>query len=433
MKKRGFRTIGIVLAALIVFGGLCAGYYFAFMDPYRGTIKNPAASPALDTPMTRQEAEEDLRYLYDHLKSRHPAWLDGSTELTRAVDRQLQTELAGLGNSVTVLDLSRAAGRIAAQLHDGHTWVRWNNPEAPRYIDDFAQARAYGPPASVNGVPTEDLFATYLSMTSYELEFYAKARFQNSVLFEEAPLRMCGVDTAQGIDMSFQTADGPVARHYDFVPIEQVAGYEPNQNERKWVEYSIDAERSLGIFTLRSCDMNAEYAKALDEFFAEVFANGIENIAVDLRGNGGGNSQVAGEFLKYIDVDSYASWDNAVRFGWYLWKNTDVVCVNRKKPVTFDGNLFVLTDAYTFSSAMDFAMLIGDNRLGVLVGGTSGNSPDGYGDCLFFQMPNSKNLISVSYKRWYRLDKTKLGEPLTPDYEVPPAEALDKVYELIGA
>ena len=77
-------------------------------------------------------------------------------------------------------------------------------------------------------------------------------------------------------------------------------------------------------------------------------------------------------------------------------------------------------------------MLIGDNDLGSLVGSASGNLPDGYGDILLFQLPNSKLAMGVSFKRWYRVNQSLSGQPLTPDTVVPPSEALDKVYELIG-
>ncbi len=76
-------------------------------------------------------------------------------------------------------------------------------------------------------------------------------------------------------------------------------------------------------------------------------------------------------------------------------------------------------------------MLIGDNDLGILVGTPSGNLPDSYGDSLFFQMPNSGLMISISYKSWHRIDSSQAGEPVMPDYVVPSEEALAKALELI--
>ena len=104
-----------------------------------------------------------------------------------------------------------------------------------------------------------------------------------------------------------------------------------NSNE-DWVHYSVDTAHDVGIFTLTTCTNNVEYRTVLSHFFDEVFANDIQNVIVDLRGNGGGNSSVANEFLTYIDVDTYESWENAVRFGWYLLRYQDVVMEVGSKP-----------------------------------------------------------------------------------------------------
>jgi hypothetical protein len=431
MKKRRAKRALIIIGSILLIVGLIIGYYFLFMNPRRGTVKNFAPSQDLDTTLSRRQAEEDLQFLFQHLQSRHPAWLDGSEDLRQAVTDQYHIEIDNLSEQITVLDLWQAAGRMLAKLQDGHTWINWQSAGEKRYINDFTQVQSLDHPLYINGLPTEEVLAKYLSQSSYELAFYAEERFYQRALVEEDMLRWSGVDTSDGVDMTFLTEEGETTFHYIFVPLDQVIGYEPTDQDEDWVYYSIDAANDLGVFTLKSCRINDEYRAVLQAFFDEVFANQIGNIVVDLRGNGGGNSRVANEFLKYIRVESYKTWDSAVRYGWYLHKNKGTTIHNQEKPQTFDGNIYVLTDTFTYSSAMDFAMLIGDNRLGMLVGSTSGNRPDGYGDSLHFQLPNSGLTFSVSFKRWYRMDQSKSGQPLTPDVVVAPNEALEKVYELI--
>jgi len=420
-----------ILFIFLITGLLLAAIYFLALNPRRGVLSKFEPSMPLEQMLTKQEATSDLRYLFTHLKNRHPAWLDGSVGLTQAVEDQYQIELANLGESVSVLELWRAASRITSQLNDGHTWAKWNNPKTALYIDNFKQISDYGYPLSVNGIPTSELLANYLSLASYELPFYAEASFWKNGITSETMLIFCGINTSNGVEMTFQTESGEQSFHYEFVPLKRVVKYQVIGNDAPWVSYEIDEERDLAIFRLESCIDNEEYQMALDQFFSQVFAHSISNVVVDLRGNGGGNSRVANRFLEYIDVDTYRSWDSAIRYGWFLHENTNVIIKNQKRPETFSGNLFVLTDTFTFSAAMDFAMLIGDNNLGILVGMPSGNLPDSYGDCLFFQMPNSGLAVSVSYKKWRRIDTTQTGEPLTPDYLVPSEDALNKVYELI--
>ena len=89
----------------------------------------------------------------------------------------------------------------------------------------------------------------------------------------------------------------------------------------------------------------------------------------------------------------------------------------------YNGKLYALTSNYTFSSAMDFAVVISDNGLGKIVGEIPGNMPTCYGDKLTFQAPYSKLLCSVSFKKFYRVDRSKDEYPLIPDIEVSAKEA----------
>lgn len=93
--------------------------------------------------------------------------------------------------------------------------------------------------------------------------------------------------------------------------------------------------------------------------------------------------------------------------------------------------VYVLTDVYTYSSGMDFAMLVADNHLGTLIGEPCGNLPDSYGDILRFQLPHSQLNLTVSYKKWWRVDPEKTGEPVIPDILCPSEDAMEKAYELI--
>lgn len=430
MGKKIGKICAVVAAILIVLAGVLYGSYKLWIDPYRGTVEEFAPSEyGMDDTLSGEEAREDLAYLMKCLKRRHPAWLDGSGK-DKLVQAQYEKEKSSIGESVSLLELYRAASRIVATLHDGHTRVYLQNDDE-RYVDDFELIHSYGNPVTINGISSQELLNTYKEMCSYETDYYAEACFWGNGIVTESILQMCGVDTSDGVTMTFQVNGKEITHKFQFVSLDLVKGYQAGEEDGKWVYYDIDKENDLGIFTLKSCVCDEEYERVLGEFFQKVLRKDIGNVVVDLRGNGGGNSWVANEFLQYIDVEEYKSWDCGVRLGPYLKENKDIVYQNQKKAAVFKGNLYVLTDTWTYSAAMDFAMLIQDNGLGTIVGSPSGNLPDSYGDCLFFQLPNSGMPLTVSYKRWYRIDKSKAGEPIMPDIIVEPEKALEKVYELI--
>jgi len=76
-------------------------------------------------------------------------------------------------------------------------------------------------------------------------------------------------------------------------------------------------------------------------------------------------------------------------------------------------------------------MLIQDNNLGKIIGEPSSNKPESYGDILYFQLPNSKIQLCISFKKWYRIDQTKKDLLIEPDIPCPQQEAVSVLYDLI--
>ena len=311
-KKLIFGVIAIC-AVMLVLGGFM--YYKLCMDPYRGTVKNREYSKELDALLSMEEALEDLEYMMERFRNHHPAWLEENNKNVESVEKQYGAEVAAIRETqgeIPVLALYQAASRIAAKMHDGHTYPYWSG-EVVRYIHDFSQVNTLGKPITIDEIPAVELLDAYKQVTAYELEFYVEEQFWSQVIISEYALRLCGVDTTDGITMSFEEDGVMTEYHYDFVPIAEVKGFEYSEEEEPWVSYEIDKENSVGIFTLTTCVNDEEYRKVLDDFFAEVFAENIENVVVDLRYNGGGNSAVANEFITYLNVEEYDSWDCGIR------------------------------------------------------------------------------------------------------------------------
>ncbi len=428
-------VLGIVIA-VVALAGVAAGVWFLALNPYRGTVNNHSETLALDTVLTRDQAKEDIDYVMEMYRERHPAWIETDEVRVADVEAQYLEELKLLDSmadeEITVLAEWQMISRIMHALYDGHSRVYVSYNER-HYIDDFTQLNEIGSPVSIDGVSYDEAFKRFCDVYQYEMESFAEVMFKSNILINETYLRWIGFDTSDGIDMTYNTDDGELTVHYEFVPITEVKGYEGNTSseESKWVYYEIDTENGIGIFTLTSCEYNDEYKKTVKDFFTAVNEAGIQHVIVDLRWNGGGNSMVADEFLKYVDIDGFYTWGNHVRFGNFLIKNERSFQKNHRLDPQYSGDIYVLTSTRTFSAAMDFTMDIMDNDLGIVVGEASGNLPDSYGDILRFQMPNSRLQFSISYKRWFRTDESKAGQPLEPDYPCPSEEAMDKAYELI--
>lgn len=427
-QKKIILILAIITVICVILASTLGWYFGVHSNPYFGTVKKFETAKNFNETLTEKQAKRDLDYVIKRLRERHPAWLEDDNDTAEKAEAIYNEEYNKIKGQQTVLSVWQATSRICSQIVDAHTALRYYGGD--KYINDLTDIKTYGYPVSINGIETDALFERSKSLYSYETENYLNRRIYASYLYSEANLKLLGIDTTNGVDFVYENGK---AVHYQFVPSEEVKGAASKPTNSIWGYHLIDKEKDLAVFTIKQCEVNNEYKAAVKAFFDDVKANGINNIAVDLRGNGGGNSGIANIFISYLNVDEYKTWSGYRRVGnKFVPINAETIKVP-KKADAFSGKVYVMTDVITFSAAMNFAMLVGDNNIGKIVGEASGNLPDCYMDCLTYQLPSSKLVFTVSWKRNFRIDTSKkTGEPLNPDYPCEPSQALNKIYELIG-
>lgn len=383
----------------------------------------PTAAP--DTVLTPEQAAEDLEFMYKAVKNNHPCYLDGSG-LDKVFDKayeEAEEKLAACDN-ITVRDLWEIGGEMYCSIEDGHTFLNFYDSKQILESEKLLEGKII----SVDGISREELLSHFRKVFPCEpqVDFYVDYML-DEVLKLESWNELLEIDTFDGVIVEIQTEDGVEA-------VECTFGYKSATavtDVEDFYSYEFYDENSAAVFTLDKCVVTDGYKDALEEFFKGVSEKNISRVAVDLRRNGGGNSQVINEFMKYIDVDSYYIFGgNTVRFNNLLIDNKAYIEKNKKSEYVFSGELYALTSNYTFSSAMIFAVTVSDNKIGKVIGEIPGNMPTCYGDKLTFQAPNSRLLCGVSYKKFYRADRTKDDIPLIPDIETDEKDALDTFLNL---
>ncbi len=416
----------------------CACLFLSFCNPYWSSCVfrgGPPDAQNYDAALTSGEALDDLELAMRLLKKLHPLLLNGVPDETRAEYERARRELSEL-DSVDVNTLARCVERVFSTLHDAHTHISLN------YSDRFMKYRyarnaAGDEPVAVNGVPIEDIFAANADLLSYEYPEYGILQL-SGYLTSMGGLDYLGIPVDGGVTYTYLTPGGETvyirAEPEDFLLYDDYAAFnrlDETSGDRPFVSYDIYPEHSAAVLTLTACIYNDEYISCLDAMFSEVCELGIKNVIVDLRGNGGGNSLVADEFIRHLDVDAYKTWGCDWRLGPFLIDCPRQTVVNEGRDVPgFDGGVYVLTSVGTFSSAMDFAMLIKDNGLGTIVGEAPGNDPDGCGDVSYFALRNSGLYLQISTKHWRRVDD--IPGPILPDYPCDPRDALETALSLCG-
>lgn len=187
-----------------------------------------------------------------------------------------------------------------------------------------------------------------------------------------------------------------------------------------------------------SFDNSKEQLAYADSLFAELDRSPVQNLLIDLRFNGGGNSSFGDYLLDYLTQTPYrmaARMD--VRLSELLYEthpgyrefdHLTGMTISRRfrleqpedRGIRFGGKLFVLTGPGTFSSAGSFAAIVKDFQIGALIGEETGAIRQTFGENLSVRLPNSGLRLNLSCKQWFapvpRFDDSQRGT--VPDVPV---------------
>lgn len=162
-----------------------------------------------------------------------------------------------------------------------------------------------------------------------------------------------------------------------------------------------------------------------------------QNLVFDLRGNAGGSTNFSNEILSYFTKKNIAIFSKGILKLSQQYMSTkknsdftsrknvnigDTICYFTSdsisqaidNPLRFEGNIFVLCNNSSFSTASSFCASIQDYKLATLVGEEPGGFANSYGDPLFLKLPHTGLSLLVSTKFFYR-SNPNLGSLINPD------------------
>jgi hypothetical protein len=245
---------------------------------------------------------------------------------------------------------------------------------------------------SIGGTPATDLGARLLPLVPKETPLIEKVRMPELLrtvyaLGPDSSRQRFEKDGRQ-FDLTLEPLAGSVRPKWETADF-PVPLYLSDRSSAYWFRY-LDAEKTL-YFQYNRCEdvKTRPFAEFSAQMMAAADAHPVEKFVIDLRHNGGGNSEVMNPLLQALKA---------------------------RQKLTRKGHLFVLTSRNTFSSAFIEEWRLQKMFQAQTLGEASAQRPNSYGDVGTFRLPNSK--LEVRYcTKFFRFAS---GDPdaLEPDIPV---------------
>ncbi len=410
------KPVGAAIAGLLI-SALCA---FAWAEPPRRQI-------------APEELKQDLNVIWTAASEGDPAFdrYRSGAELQRV----FADAAARIDRPMSELEFYRVAAPAVAALANGHAqlslsaetgaWLGAGAPLLPLGVQimegrifvvrDFSQGRVANPGdeiLSVNGVPAANLIAA--SVNALALDHMSVTPRKNSAggwTFIYDLVRLQGFGGPY--DVTFQHNGHRVARRIDGRAGSEIAAdwrrdfpIDPEVAERG--EASFRIENGLAVMAIPHWDFPQEGQPGLSEhfrdWFAQIAAQRLEALVIDIRNNGGGSEPVATELLSYLAAQPFRYYNcltmNAQNFSFFrdvanadelrseipnytrpaseecrqygAFEMTEAAFSNlgiqQPREPHFGGRVYLLVNSRSFSTSAEFASVFDALHIGTIVG-----------------------------------------------------------------
>ena len=379
------------------------------------------------TQLTREEAQADIDGMMAALEDAFPGLYDYTPK--EEFDTYIKNRMAAIGETISRSDFEVLIFKLLGKIHDSHTAIisepkvtgasglpssvclGWFNDTlqvwrtVPRYKDYLGK-----PVVSVNGIPADSLKTMVLEYVAFS-DGYVKS-YGDYVLLYGMDKYYCD-QIAKDANLIVTFADGETRR------FEQMTRKDPNR-EPQWMEYQYrhyhvdekgneekhfefenrsDTVAYLALHTFELDDLEMEQ---INEIFANLIADNISNLILDLRFNyGGPEASVEGIYAHLaqkpfctslrkivnkkggyqcfgscpVDADQedvYPDYEPLPNGEGFVkdepeWKSPDSL-------VNYKGRLYLLTNETSFSASTCFAGWVKKQNRGVIVGRETGSA-----------------------------------------------------------
>lgn len=420
--------------------------------------------------LSKQQALFDIDALIYGLSQVHPDIFSvcKQQDFFRAINKAK----ASLPDSLTPMELYKAASPFVAMIGDGHTSLSFpynsvfteNLKRLPVFVDVLPDRSLVCVSSldsiiqrgdkvlSINGVNADGLINEMIPYVSGE-----RPHTRISYIDYMFPALFHMLYSADNYEVKYQPKGSEKILSHNFPAASWKAIMDrcPSAGSGRQPEvysFEIDSINDVAVMDFRQCSDINRMVNFADSMFRQLKEKDISNLIIDIRNNGGGNSGVGDILLRYISPKPFIQMEKSLvrvtPLSAKIGARTDIgpmFILNEIDSTQFikprnleeghyRGNVYLLTSNKTFSSASSFAWAFKECGMGKVIGEETGGMNVHYGDILEYTLPISKMTATISYKRFWQIgaDENDIHGTL-PDIVVPASEALETALKLVKA
>ena len=436
-KKKIFRTIFIMISILISIV-IAIAYFLPITLKFELVEQVESLSPEtiLNVEQVREDREEMIKFVEDV----HPYFIDGSD--LSLYEKSKNDYIDATQKEMSVGDFMLATSQYITFFGDAHTSLWWWDDSYLNIEHEFSDGKMYvsGTDNSFNqyvtaidDVDVRKIFETIDKLAPAENEMGQYQNY-NDMFNSKVVLGFAGVDVDKDSFMIHLNDN----KSYTCGYCDQS---EPDFSENEETNEDTNScfmDGDVFVVNFASCQYDEGYKKVCKEL-EEAIKSGCSKVIIDVRNNGGGDSNTCEDLLKAMGM-SAPSYGMLVRYspeakkqdGYFrssgkFYSKGSINC--RKNE---NVKLVVLSSRNTFSSATMMCVFVRDGGHGIIIGEPSSNMPNSYGDIVCFSLSNSHLYGSVSHKKFERPDGSNKERMLVPDIETKINDAYDEAMRYLS-
>jgi len=392
---------------------------------------------------SKNEIIQDIDFLVQDIETIHPNLYHSiSKEDFYEKVKNIKNQIP---DSISKIDAWKKINKILPLIKEGHTYIR----PPGKIIGDFLRfpfnikidnnTKKFiiaGSPVetlkkykgekivSINGISTDSLITIFYNNTSAEND--ALFVFMNEKHIDYALYSIFG--SPKYFDVMLLIANKEINIHCKSIK---------HIRDEIVPNFTFDIiHENIGLIDMNRLNSLKEFKKFCKKTFKYLNKNNIENLIVDFRGNGGGDSKIGDELIKYISNVPFTQYQKAIikvssvskqQFNYPQKKDTlieleltkDKLIEPYPEKMRYSGNIFVLIDGGTFSSAGSTVWCINHYNIATTIGTETGGTGVHYGYPIKRKLPNSGLAYYISHMKWYQIGADEKSiHGLIPDYEI---------------